>query len=216
MTERTRTALLVAIAPATLLLGACAAGDAVDDRLARALTGTFTSAGQAADDPENYLEVELRTASIWAGRDDGPWLYVEQAMAARRDRPYRQRVYRIVALGEASVRSDVYTLPGDALRFAGAWGEPEPLAGVTPEDLALREGCSITLEEIEPMEFVGSTSGTGCASALAGADHATSEVRIFPWGLETWDRGFDASGAQVWGAEAGPYRFVRTDDEPGA
>jgi hypothetical protein len=27
--------------------------------------------------------------------------------------------------------------------------------------------------------------------------------------LESWDRGFDAAGVQVWGSEKGPYVFVR-------
>jgi hypothetical protein len=28
-------------------------------------------------------------------------------------------------------------------------------------------------------------------------------------GMTSWDRGFDAAGRQVWGSEAGGYRFER-------
>jgi hypothetical protein len=32
--------------------------------------------------------------------------------------------------------------------------------------------------------------------------------------LESWDRGFDAGGEQVWGATAGGYVFEKLDGEP--
>ena len=57
--------------------------------------------------------------------------------------------------------------------------------------------------------FTGGTIGDGCASTLSGADHATSEVRVEADAIRSWDRGFNASGTQVWGAESGPYEFIR-------
>ena len=56
---------------------------------------------------------------------------------------------------------------------------------------------------------MGGTRGEGCASNLRGAAYATSEVVIMPGRIESWDRGFDAEGHQVWGAEKGAYVFVR-------
>ena len=40
------------------------------------------------------------------------------------------------------------------------------------------------------------------------AAYATSEVVIIPGRIESWDRGFDADGNQVWGAASGPYVFI--------
>jgi hypothetical protein len=34
-------------------------------------------------------------------------------------------------------------------------------------------------------------------------------VKVNPEGLTTWDRGFDASGKQVWGSVKGAYEFKR-------
>jgi hypothetical protein len=51
-------------------------------------------------------------------------------------------------------------------------------------------------------------------STLRGASWESSEVVLLPGVLETWDRGFDAAGQQVWGAVKGPYRFVRLDRVP--
>lgn len=52
-------------------------------------------------------------------------------------------------------------------------------------------------------------------STLMRASYATSEVELRANGFTSWDRGFDASGRQVWGATAGPHQFVRrTPVEP--
>ncbi|QDU65398.1 chromophore lyase CpcT/CpeT [Engelhardtia mirabilis] len=175
--------------------------------LAHWMVGSFDSADQAAQAPDDYLDIHLETVRIWTDRSDGPWLYVEQAAATALDRPYRQRVYHLVRDG-AGVRSDVYELPGDPLALAGAWRDPARLAGLGPRDLIRREGCSIWLRRT-PTGWVGSTRGQDCASSLGDAVYATSEVTITATSLSSWDRGFDANGEQVWGAAAGGYRFVK-------
>jgi len=176
------------------------------------MTGTFSSAAQAAADPEHFLEIWLVMVPIWLERSDAWWFYVEQAAASALDRPYRQRIYRVSPLGDEEFRSDVYTLPGDPLICAGAWRDKRPLADLRPADLTRREGCSIHLRRTGPEEFVGSTIGDGCASTLRGAAYATSEVRITPARMESWDRGFDEQGNQVWGATEGPYIFDKIAD----
>ncbi|MBK8230937.1 MAG: hypothetical protein IT349_04755 [Candidatus Eisenbacteria bacterium] len=60
--------------------------------------------------------------------------------------------------------------------------------------------------------YAGSTIGLDCESDLRGAAYATSEVSITKGGIVSWDRGFDASGVQVWGAERGGYRFLRVSE----
>lgn len=177
------------------------------DLLASWMTGSFSSAEQAAADPEHFRDVRLHMAPIWTDRSDGPWLYVEQAMSDSEARPYRQRVYRL-AMVKDGFESAVYELPGDPLVFAGAWRSPELVSGLTPQDLTPRQGCSITLR-FEDEAFRGATAGTNCVSTLRGAAYATSEVTIEEDRLISWDRGFDAEGWQVWGAEAGGYVFLK-------
>jgi hypothetical protein len=147
-------------------------------------------------------------APIWTDRGDGRWLYVEQATAEREDRPYRQRVYRLRAEGDAIV-SDVYELPGDPLLRAGAWRDAGLLAGLAPEALTPRSGCSIRLARRADGAYAGATETGTCPSALNGAAYATSEVVITATTLASWDRGYDAEGRQVWGAGKGAYVFVK-------
>jgi len=176
--------------------------------LAAMMAGSFSSAAQAASDPENFRDIRLAVVPIWEEREDGPWLYVEQAAAVSLDKPYRQRVYQLVRTGEGTIESRVFTLPDPPLRFAGAATEPAKLAGLGPGGLALRAGCAVVLRK-SGQGWTGSTVGKGCASDLRGASYATSEVTITPTEMRSWDRGFDAGGKQVWGAERGPYIFVR-------
>jgi hypothetical protein len=170
------------------------------------LTGSFSSEAQSKVDPE-FFDVRLHMAPIWASRTDGPWLYVEQAMATTLDKPYRQRVYRLLDRGDGSVESFIYELPNAAERV-GAWRDPARFDADTPEALVPRAGCSIVLNRAGDL-WVGSTNERDCESSLRGASYATSEVSLRADGLDSWDRGFDADGKQVWGAKKGPYQFRR-------
>jgi len=184
------------------------------DVLVTWMTGSFSSAAQHAADPEDYADVRLHMAPIWTDRNDGPWLYVEQALVGRADHPYRQRIYHLVEHPDDVIESVVFKLPGDALRYTGAWQRPDLLAGLTPADLVPRPGCSTFLHRDPDGAFVGGTRGNECASSLHGAAYATSEARITASKMYSWDRGFDADGQQVWGATEGGYLFRKLPSPP--
>lgn len=179
------------------------------------LAGHYSSAAQAAADPA-YFDVRLHIVPIWPDRTDGPWLYVEQAMANAQDKPYRQRVYRVLALPGDRAESVVYELPGDPLAWAGAWRDPSRLNALDPALLVARTGCSVVLEYAGAGTLKGGTKGSDCGSQLRGASYATSEVTVTAGELNSWDRGFDAAGKQVWGAVTGPYRFIKEQPAPAA
>jgi hypothetical protein len=185
--------------------------------LARLMAGSFASTQQAKDDPA-YYDIRLHMVPIWTSRTDGPWLYVEQAMAEAQDKPYRQRVYNLSRLGADKYQSAVYELPGtpeDALKFAGAWQDPARFNALAPADLRLKDGCEVVLKwDPAAKAFKGGTLAANCPSTLRGAAHATSEITLADGLLVSWDRGFDASGKQVWGAVKGGYRFVKDAAAP--
>jgi hypothetical protein len=223
--------LSIALLAGLLGLSACGGGPAIDAdiapsgadaapgatfpgdfaRLVEWLTGSFSSAAQAAADSA-YHDIRLEMVRIWPDRADGAWFYVEQAVADARDRPYRQRVYQVRQRDLSRFESVVYTLP-EPRRFVQVWRSPGKLdrafARLDPTDLELRGGCAIVLMKQDATCFRGSTSGRECRSSLRGADYATSEVTLTADRLISWDRGFDADGRQRWGAEKGPYVFDR-------
>ncbi len=212
MTTRGRVLMGMALVGTMLLGTGCSQSRSSLGDLQRYMTGTFSSAEQHQADPKNYFHIVLHMQPIWESRDDGPWLYVEQAVAAMPERPYRQRVYHLTDNGDGSYSSAVYDLPGEALSYAGAHQDPELLSDVSPDDLLLREGCTLTLRRGPDGCFEGETHEDDCQSSFRGATYVTSEARIEPTRLVTWDRGYDASGKQVWGATKGGYIFAREDD----
>jgi hypothetical protein len=190
------------------------APESVDSRVAHLLSwmqGSFSSRDQAEADGD-FHDIRLHMVRIWPGRGDGPWLYVEQAAGDSQDKPYRQRVYRLVPQPDGGITSEVYTF-ASPLRFAGAWTEEAPLAALTPDSLAVRQGCAVYLRWHSQGRYFGSTRDQDCQSQLRGASYATSEVTILPDKIISWDRGFDAAGEQVWGAIKGGYVFTKISDE---
>ncbi len=188
-------------------------------QVADLLVGDFSSGEQSKMDSE-FREVVLHARRIWAGPNhpqgagDAVWLYVEQAMAEAQEKPYRQRVYRIAELGgvrAGTVRSEVFEFKDGPERFVNCWKDGcAAIESIGPDALVPREGCAIDLtKDGATGGWTGSTHAQDCVSTLRGASWASSEVVLLPGLLETWDRGFDAAGTQVWGAVKGPYRFVR-------
>lgn len=171
------------------------------------MSGSFSSAGQAAEDSA-YYHITLEMVPIWPEQQGGHWLYVEQAVAATKSEPYRQRIYRVSKTPDGVIESVVYLLPepGDVI---GAWKDKSLLDGLSPDELEIREGCTVFLQRQENNRFEGSTRADECKSSLRGATYATSEVIVTSAGIKSWDRGFDADGKQVWGAEKGAYIFMR-------
>ena len=176
------------------------------------MAGSFSSADQAKADTD-YFDIRLQMTPIWVDREDGYWLYVEQAMATKLDKPYRQRVYRLSRVDNTTIQSEVFMLQ-ESLRFAGSWKEPKKLDILTPDSLSKKNGCAIILQPEGDTAFSGSTVAKECPSELRGAAYATSEAVITSNYLYSWDRGFDSTGVQVWGATNGGYRFIKLKPSP--
>ncbi|GEM_PF-298835 len=188
--------------------------------LASAMEGNYSSAEQSKADPD-FRDIRLHMKRIWAARNDGPWLYVEQAAAGSLEKPYRQRVYQLATCSDptrpdGTIESRVFELPGDPLAFAGAWADAARFDLIRVQDLLPRDGCTVFLTASEDgtqsAAWTGATGIDSCPSSLRGASYATSQVTITSTEIRSWDRGFDKDGKQVWGAVTGPYKFIKQAD----
>ena len=177
------------------------------EALVEYMVGSFTSKEQAEKD-SSYFHIELEMVQIWKDRIDGLWIYIEQAVAETKDKPYRQRVYRVKQRSDGKIVSIVYSIP-DPLRFAGDYTKEFPLLRLTPDSLLIKEGCEVVLYRTDSGYFEGGTIDKNCPSDLRGASYATSEVMIDKDKMITWDRGFDKEGNLVWGATKGGYIFKK-------
>lgn len=207
MRGATALAAALILAPILVLAGLAAPALAQEElALAKVMTGRFSSARQAAEDPD-YQAVELNVTPIWGRRGDGPWLYVEQAFADSPSKPYRQRIYQLRYAPQVSgVELRVFTLP-DPAAAVGAWKDPTRLGRLRPEELTRLEGCEVLFSRRGEYLFRGSTQGEGCRNSHRGAAYMTSEMVVEPAMTRIWDRGYSAERQQVWGPKAGSYRF---------
>lgn len=171
------------------------------------MSGSFSSQEQAEADT-NYFDIRLQMMPIWQETGEH-WLYVEQAVTASMNKPYRQRVYHVTLRDDGKIESAVYEI-SNPMRFAGNW---ELLNEVTPDSLILREGCEVIIHRKDAKTFVGKTGEKTCSSDLNGASYATSEVVITENQMVSWDRGFDDEGNQIWGATEGGYIFKKIDED---
>lgn len=173
------------------------------DRLHQMLIGRWDSATQAAEDPD-YRAITLQMCAIPDSALGPRALYVEQAVAGQA--PYRQRVYKVVpGATDDEAATEIFELAHP--EAAAGWcdrGGPLDLEG-----LSRREGCDARMRW-DGARFVGGTHERDCASELRGATWASSDITLSAGRLESWDRGWDDAGTQVWGAEKGPYRFEPT------
>lgn len=177
------------------------------DSLASWMIGSFSSQEQAKADSD-YFDIRLKMVRIWQNRNDGYWLYVEQASAENLNRPYRQRVYHLSQVNDSTFKSTVYSMNAP-LRFAGAWKDFNPLNTFSPDSLSEKIGCESLLIKQSSDAFVGGTIGKECVNNHRGAAYATAQVKITPEYIYSWDRGFDKHDQQVWGARKGGYMFKK-------
>jgi hypothetical protein len=178
------------------------------DDLAALMTGSFSSRNHSRRDSA-FFDIRLEMVRIWPQHPEGIWLFVEQAEAKALGAPYRQRIYHLTDEGDGTFKSTIYSLRGNPLSYAGVWRDDQPLDGLTPMELELREGCAVFLTPMGDGGFEGTTAERSCVSNLRGASYATTEVVLEDGRLVSWDRGFDADGNQVWGSTAGGYVFDR-------
>lgn len=172
----------------------------------RMLIGEFSSKEQSLQDT-TYLNIHLSMSRIWDEDKSAIWLYVEQAMDAKREKPYRQRVYKLNHPGKDIFTSDIYTLKNQE-RFIGLQNDASKKIALTPNMIELKDGCTVTMNKMIG-NYIGGTDADKCPSDLRGASYATTKIILKENMLESWDQGFDKNGVQVWGATKGGYIFVR-------
>lgn len=174
------------------------------NELVNIMQGQYSSEAQSKRDT-SYFNISLRMIPIW--KNKGHYLYVEQAMFSKQEKPYRVRIYKISQRGDEFV-SEIYTLKNEK-EWIGKWKTPEAFEGLSETDLELKQGCEVVLKRISKNRFSGQTGAKTCASELRGASYATSKVTVTENEILSWDQGFDKNDQQVWGAEKGGYEFVK-------
>ncbi len=176
--------------------------------LRQCMIGDFSSALQAQSDSD-FFDIRLRMVPIWPADESTFYLYVEQAVATSMDKPYRQRIYKVIKDDNTHFTSYIYTV-ANPLRLAGKNGDDAIFTQLTTDSLILKDGCEVKLTlDQENMTFAGSTGDRTCPIDRSGAAWTTSKVTIDETRMISWDQGWNAEGKQVWGAVKGGYIFLK-------
>lgn len=139
-------------------------------------------------------------------------MYIETARSDAMHRPTREAVLQLYKYkGKVRLRTfDFLRVPDKfGSSTAGMWAAPEAF----PTDLN-RQNFVGTLDIDLAAKGKGYSGKTPYAypTGLSGAVEMTSEIALTGDSITTADRGFDASGAQVWGPKSGEtYTFAKFD-----
>ena len=176
------------------------------DLLALWMQGSYSSEEQSQNDSD-YYNISLEMKKIWTDKPSGYWFYVEQALAEKKNQPYRQRIYHLV-IEDGLIKSKIYLLPNEKV-FIGGWKNTELFDNLSPDSLDERIGCEVIITKQDEKTFSGSTVEKNCPSNLRGASYATTEVTISENTLISLDRGYNDKDEQVWGAKDVGYIFKK-------
>jgi hypothetical protein len=168
------------------------------------MCGSFNSKEQSLQD-STYFNISLEMHIIWENHSDGLWIYVEQAVAETKNKPYRQRIYHLIE-SDLDIISIIYSIP-DEQNYIGGYKDISIFNSLTPSRLEIREGCEVIIKRKDDNTFIGSTIDDNCLSTLRGAAYATTKVVITENSMMSWDQGFNKNNEQVWGAVKGGYVF---------
>jgi hypothetical protein len=140
--------------------------------------------------------------------DRGIWLYQEQALVSNLGQPYRQRFLHLIPTGDGAGVQSVSFRPVDDQSWIKFCAQTREERNVTMAAMVDQQ-CTVTLTPLYTI-YRGDTPAQGCPAKIRGAVTITNTIVLHKRGMDTWDRGYDSEGKQLWGAENKPYRFIRT------
>lgn len=190
--------------------------------LARYLAGEFENRAQAIAEPTWYVHLHLwqRPVPIPMFSEDSLTLFAEQANIINLDRPYRQRIMRILAsTGSPQGLQIQYYMLEDPGAFRGAGGNPALLKQLTASMMQLLPGCTLTVTQqiLATGTYHFSASLPPDANCCFPYQGETRQVSLgfdaTSTELLSYDKGIDpATGKALWGAVLGPFRFAKCQD----
>ena len=172
------------------------------------LIGIMDTTAQAAANPE-APSVRMTTCQVQLDNQSSStasiFLYQEQALTKRLTQPYRQRLLELTPHSKTqTVESKSYKLQNQE-SFIGFCDQPIAQR-IIPATILEESFCSVFLAPLNDIYF-GRTQPGGCPANVRGAVTITNKIVLHEQGMDTWDRGFDENGEQVWGAIDSSYQF---------
>lgn len=186
--------------------------------LGQYLAGEFDNREQALAEPIWYVHLRLWQRPVQLFTDDSITIFAEQANIVNLDRPYRQRILRVMSSkSDTSLQVQYYMLKNPSA-LAGAGCNPNLLKTLTSDQLELLPGCilKVTQQEValNQYQFIATPPpDTRCTFTYQGNTIQVSlGFEITETALNSYDKGIDQlTGKATWGAILGPYRYTKRE-----
>ncbi|MEL7038183.1 MAG: chromophore lyase CpcT/CpeT [Cyanobacteria bacterium J06592_8] len=181
------------------------------------LTGVMDTSTQAEAVPGmpsvrmTTCVVKVQDAEEMTQRSPSIFLYQEQAITKTLNLPYRQRFLQISPSADGQKVESATFVPRNKQAWVGFCRQPLSERLVNVEDLGDYR-CSVFLEPTGS-QYIGQTQTEGCPANYKGIVTVTNKIILNADGMETFDRGYDQKGNQIWGSENHPYRYQRVESE---
>ncbi|HEY9864439.1 MAG TPA: chromophore lyase CpcT/CpeT [Candidatus Obscuribacterales bacterium] len=179
------------------------------------LTGVMETSAQAKAIPDapsvrmTTCEVKLNSTDSSVRDSKGVFLYQEQALTRNLSKPYRQRILNILPSIDKNSIESVSFKPINPKNWIGLCQKPLSERVISIQEIE-NVNCSVFLTPVGT-EYIGETQPEGCVTNFKGAVKVTNTIKLDRNGMETQDRGFDAQGKQVWGAENRSYQYQKIE-----
>jgi hypothetical protein len=173
------------------------------------LVGVMDTSAQATANPKapsvRMTTCEVQIADNTTQTSSSVYLYQEQALTNNLEQPYRQRFLQIRPSADRKTVESQSFKPQNSETLIGLCNKPEQNRVV--EQQAIGESvCSVFLKPTQT-GYVGETPPEGCPANVRGAVRITNKIILHLQGMDTWDRGYDTQGNQVWGAQNESYQY---------
>lgn len=181
--------------------------------LAKWLSGDFSNKSQAYANPPFFAHIRLCIMPLPFDSLDGEGraLFVAQSYNYRLNRPYRQRILRIVPR-EQHLEIETYHIPVP--------DEVDPrhqrsLHQLDVDEVTKVDGCNMIVERLDDGGFNGEIPRKTCLTRDTGdtKEYLESRMTVYSNDLYTLDRGRDSeTGQRTWGSVAGFFHFKPLED----
>ncbi|MBH8563612.1 chromophore lyase CpcT/CpeT [Nostoc sp. CENA67] len=187
--------------------------------LGKYLAGEFDNQEQALAEPVWYVHLRMWVRPIDLFSQDSITLFAEQANIINLDRPYRQRIMRLMPGSDSLSPIQVqYYMLKDPSALSGAGQNPALLKTLAIEQLDLLPGCilTVTQEILAPNSYKFTATpvpDTRCSFTYLGNSIQVSlGFEATATAFNSYDKGIDPeTGKATWGAIMGPYRYTKRE-----
>ncbi|RCJ40208.1 chorismate mutase [Nostoc minutum NIES-26] len=182
------------------------------------LAGEFDNREQALAEPVWYVNLRMWQRPVDLFREDSITLFAEQANIINLDRPYRQRIMRLMPSQDSGSTMIQYYMLKDPSALSGAGRNPALLKTLAIEQLDLLPGCilTVTQEILAPNSYKFAATPlpeTRCSFTYLGKSVQVSlGFEATTAEFHSYDKGIDPeTGKATWGAIIGPYRYTKRE-----